>query len=481
MTKNIRTFLEDLKREAPDELAIINKKVDPANYEVTAIIKHLQDRKKFPVLLFENPLNLKGEANEFRFITNIFSTKRKIEIALGMPKERKRTELVEELLKREEKKLKPVVIGKKEAPVKEVIHTGDEVDLMELPIMKHYEMDGGPYIVLASIGKDREKGNYNVSYHRMEVKKRNLTSFFVSPNHMWKIFKGYEEKNEECPVATVLGHHPAFYLGACYRGPFEMEEYEIIGDYLQEPLRLVPSETYQEKFLVPADAEIIIEGALLPGKRLEEGPFGDTLGYVGSKKYQNSLWYEVRAITHRKNAIYESLLTPDEDKPWLDLAQEAAYFRRIKEAIPTVIAVFKGGRYAHYNVFISIKKMNEGDPGRAAAAALSFTHTKNVFVFDEDIDIFNPTEILWALATRVQPHKNIQIIKPLMRGDTPDPSLGEEKVTSVMIVDATKPLNQAYPLLSKCPDKVKTRINLEDYIPREVLNSIPVDRTSYWG
>jgi UbiD family decarboxylase len=298
---------------------------------------------------------------------------------------------------------------------------------------------------------------------------------------MWKIFKGYEEKNEECPVATVLGHHPAFYLGACYKGPFEMDEYEIIGGYLQEPLRLVPSETYGENFLVPADAEIIIEGALLPGKRLEEGPFGDTLGYVGPKKYQNSLWYEVRAITHRKNAIYESLLTPDEDKPWLDLAQEAAYFKRIKEVVPTVIAVCKGGRYAHYNVFISIKKMNEGDPGRAAAAALSFTHTKNVFVFDEDIDIFNPTEILWALATRVQPHKNIQIIKPLMRGDALDPSLGEEKVTSVMIVDATKPLNQAYPLLSKCPDKVKTRINLEDYIPREVLNSIPVDRTSYWG
>ena len=88
--------------------------------------------------------------------------------------------------------------------------------------------------------------------------------------------------------------------------------------------------------------------------------------------------------------MYQSVITPEGDKPWMDLPREGAYLRRCREAVPGVTAVCKQGRHAHYNVFISMKKMSEGDPARAAAAALTFDHTKNVFVFDEDIDVFNP-------------------------------------------------------------------------------------------
>ena len=97
--------------------------------------------------------------------------------------------------------------------------------------------------------------------------------------------------------------------------------------------------------------------------------------------------------------MYQSVITPEGDKPWMDLPR-GRHLRRCREAVPGVTAVCKQGRHAHYNVFISMKKMSEGDPGRAAAAALTFDHTKNVFVFD-DIDVFNPTDILWAFATRV--------------------------------------------------------------------------------
>ena len=111
--------------------------------------------------------------------------------------------------------------------------------------------------------------------------------------------------------------------------------------------------------------------------------------------------------------MYQSVITPEGDKPWMDLPREGAYLRRIREAVPGAKAVCKMGRHAHYNVFISIKKMAEGDPGRVAAAALTFDHTKNVFVFDEDIDVYNPTDILWALATRVQPHLQISNVHRL--------------------------------------------------------------------
>jgi UbiD family decarboxylase len=347
--------------------------------------------------------------------------------------------------------------------------------------MRHHEMDGGPYIDMSSVAKDRHSGVYNCSYHRMEVKERNRTGFLMTLQHTWRIFRGYEEANEECPVATVIGHHPAYQMGACYGGPFEVSEYEIIGGYLAEPLRLTPSETWGERLLVPADAEIVIEGALLPGKRIVEGPFGEVNGYLGVQGFQQSAHYEVRAITRRRGAMHTSILTPEGDKPWMDLAREGAYLRRCREAVPGVQAVCASGRHALLNVFISMRKMSEGDPGRAAAAALTWDWAKNVFVFDEDIDVYNPTAILWALATRVQPHEQISIIGEIMRGSLIDPSMEDPRKTSVMIVDATKPLDRPFSPVSKCPDEALARIKLEEYVPGEVLQHIPIDRTTYWA
>lgn len=481
MAKDLRTFIEDVKRELPGEFVPVGKVLDPAHYDVTALIKHLDAMKKFPLLLFERPLNLRGEVSWARLLMNAEISQGKIQTALGVPHTLDRVELAEECLRREEKPVKPVVVDRGAAPVKQVVKVGDEVDLTEFPIMRHHEMDGGPYIVMATVVRDRATGVYNASYHRMEVKGARLTALYTSPRHLWKIFKDYEERGEECPAATILGHHPAFNMGATYKGPLDTDEYDIIGGYLGEPLRLVPSETFGDRLMVPADAEAVLEGALIPNQRLVEGPFGEAPGYLGPQRYNNSLRFEVRAITHRSDAIIESIITPEGDKPWLDLPREAAYLRRCREAVPTVKAVCKAGRHSHYNIFISMKKMSEGDPGRAAAAALTFDHTKNVFVFDEDIDIYNPADILWAVATRVQPDRQISIIKDIMRGNMLDPSLRHDIKTSAMIVDATRPLDRPFSPVSKCPDEAMARIRVEDFIDRETLDRIPMDRTTYWA
>ncbi|MBI2357639.1 MAG: UbiD family decarboxylase [Deltaproteobacteria bacterium] len=408
MPKSLRSFLEECRREIPNEVVHITKEVDPAHYDVTAIIKHLGAMKKFPILVFDRPRNLHGQvSNEFKLVMNCEISQRKAQIALGVPRQTDRTRMAEVCLEREEHRIPPIVVDKKSAPVKEVVKKGGDVDLYELPIMRHHYMDGGPYVVLSTITRDRKSGIYNCSYHRMEVKSKNKTALYASPRHLWKIFRDHEDNNRECPVATVLGHHPAYHMGACYSGPFEVSEFDIIGGYLQEPLRLTPSETFGEDLLIPADAEIVIEGALIPGKRIVEGPFGEAPGYLGPQRYTTCVHYEVRAVNYRKGGMYQSVITPEGDKPWMDLPREGAYLRRCREAVPGVTSVCKMGRHAHYNVFISMKKMSEGDPGRAAAAALTFDHTKNVFVFDDDIDVYNPTDILWALATRVQPHRQI--------------------------------------------------------------------------
>lgn len=481
MAKSLRTFLDDMRRAYPSEILSIVKPVDPRAYDVTAIVKQLGALKKFPILIFEHPLNAHGRAGEMKVVMCAENSRKKVQVALGVPRDMDRAEMARECLRRESSKIGPVIVSKDSAPVKEVIQTGDQVDLYELPLLRHHEMDGGLYIDMSSVAKDRATGVYNCSYHRMEVKDRNHTGFLMTLQHMWRIFRGYEETGEECPVATVIGHHPAYQMGACYGGPFEISEYDIIGGYLQEPLRLTPSETWGERLLVPADAEIVIEGALLPGKRMVEGPFGEVNGYLGVQGFQQSAHYEVRAITRRRGAMHTSILTPEGDKPWMDLAREGAYLRRCREAVPTVQAVCTSGRHALLNVFISMKKLSEGDPGRAAAAALTWDWAKNVFVFDDDIDVYNPTEILWALATRVQPHQQVSIIPEIMRGSLIDPSMVDARRTSAMIVDATRPLDRPFSPVSKCPDEALARIRLEDFIPGEVLEHIPTDRTTYWA
>ena len=481
MAKSLRSFLEDMRHAYPSEVVNISKPVNPLTYDITAIVKHLGALKKFPVLIFENPLNAHGQPTDMKVVMSAENSQKKIQVALALPADMDRAEMARECLRREAGSIGPVIVSKDAAPVKEIIQTGDQVDLYELPLLKHHEMDGGPYIDMSSVARDRNSGVYNCSYHRMEVKDRNHTGFLMTLQHMWRIFRAYEETGEECPVATVIGHHPAYQMGACYGGKFEISEYDIIGGYMQEPLRLTPSETWGERLLVPADAEIVIEGALLPGKRMLEGPFGEVNGYLGVQGYQQSAHYEVRAITRRKGALHTSILTPEGDKPWMDLAREGAYLRRAREAVPNVVAVCTSGRHALLNVFISMKKMSEGDPGRAAAAVLTWDWCKNVFVFDEDIDVYNPTEILWAVATRVQPHLQVSIIKEIMRGSLIDPSMVSQRKTSAMIVDATKPLDRPFSPVSKCPDEAMARIRIEDFVPGEVLQHIPIDRTTYWA
>jgi 2,5-furandicarboxylate decarboxylase 1 len=481
MPKSLRSFLADMQREYPADVVTVSKTVNPLTYDVTAIVKQLGALRKFPLLIFDNPLNAHGQPTDMKVVMSAENSQKKIQVALGLAAEVDRAEMARECLRREAGKIEPVIVSRNAAPVKEIIQTGDEVDLYELPLLKHHEMDGGPYVDMSSVARDRNSAVYNCSYHRMEVKDRNRTGFLMTLQHMWRIFRGYEEAGEECPVATVIGHHPAYQMGACYGGRFEISEYDIIGGYMQEPLRLVPSESWGERLLVPADAEIVIEGALLPGKRMVEGPFGEVNGYLGLQGYQQSAHYEVRAITRRRGALHTSILTPEGDKPWMDLAREGAYLRRAREAVPNVQAVCTSGRHALLNVFISMKKLSEGDPGRAAAAVLTWDWCKNVFVFDEDINVYDPTEILWAIATRVQPHLQVSIIKQIMRGSLIDPSMVDARKTSAMIVDATKPLDRRFSPVSKCPDDAMARIKLEEFVPGEVLQHIPIDRTTYWA
>jgi 2,5-furandicarboxylate decarboxylase 1 len=239
---------------------------------------------------------------------------------------------------------------------------------------------------------------------------------------------------------------------------------------------------------VPADAEYVLEGYLDSKGHVEpEGPYGEYVGYYGVVK-RNPVFH-LTAITHRKDALFQTVTIGGKHLGRTDTAQlttvktESAAWAGLVTAVREPVACFatpsSGGMY---NVRVSIRQRVPGEARNAIAAVFgSMAEAKQVFVFDDDIDVFNPTDILWAIATRVQPHRQVSILQPLFRGNFLDPSLVDEIKTSGMIVDATRPLDRPFSPVSKCPDEAMERIKLEEYVPGEILQHIPIDRTTYWA
>src|SRR5919109_3697273 len=135
MAKDLRSFIAECERQLPGEVIHITKQVNPAHYDVTAIIKHLGALKKFPIIVFDKPLNLNGRVGAIKLTMNCEISQRKAQIALGLPKESSRPQMAERCLEMEEHRIPPTIVDRKHAPVKENTMVGRDVDLYEIPIM----------------------------------------------------------------------------------------------------------------------------------------------------------------------------------------------------------------------------------------------------------------------------------------------------------------------------------------------------------
>ena len=438
MSKDLRSFLKQIEEREPKEVLHIKEKINP-KWEVTAVLQMLENQGRYPVVMFHNVLNLKGTGNN-KLVSNLTARRQNLAVALDLPLEKWRSEVTEEVASREVRPIPPIVIPRGEAPVKEEVYTGDKIDLSKFPVATHHGMDSGPYMTLAAVAKHPAwglaPGVHNVAFHRAEYVGPRKTHLYMAPNHTWLIFRAYEDKNIPCPIAYVIGHHPTFYLGANMRPDVRQSEYDVVGGLMGEPLRLVPSETWGEEFLVPADAEIVIEGELLPKVRETEAPFGEWTGYYGPQRLSPVI--DIKAITHRRDPIYMTNFIGHHDHVGYSIGWEATMLKRAREADPTVKAVYLppsgcGG----YHLYIQVDKKVEGQAVNAALGAATHGHPKLVIVVDKDIDIFNEEQVLWAVATRVQAGKNMQILKGV-RGSSLDPSLsGQTLEKDVLIIDAT--------------------------------------------
>ncbi len=469
---SFRGYLEDLERDSPADVIHVKGAINPSKFEATAVLQRLEEANRYPLVVFDRPLALNGKPSAFALVSNVYATRERCARALGLRPEEAYQALAMEYARREERRVHPVVIDRSTAPVKDVVRRGDQVDLRELPIVRHHRMDGGPYIDMTLVMRDPDTGAYNMAFQRNQYKGPRKLGLHMAPRHNWQIARKYEEAGRATPVAIVVGHHPAFYIGALNVSAFGEDDYQVVGSIAGQPLRLAPSETWGADFLVPADAELIIEGEIPPGVREVEGPFGEFPGTYGPQRVR---WViNVTALTHRRDAIHQDIFVGHRDCCVLGaFPKEGSIFNRIKGVVPTVKAVhLPTSGVGRFHCYISIDKKVDGESKQAALIALgACDFVKHVIVVDSDVDVYREEEVLWAIATRVQADQDVDIIKNV-KGNPLDPSQTDDILTTKMIIDATRPVRRPFEARIDVPREVVARTDLEQLIGREQLARI---------
>ena len=450
MSQDLRSFLDLIKRRRPDELVVVSREVDPA-FEITALVVKLErEARRRPVLLFE-----RVRGTDFPVLTNLHASRSRLAAALGAPPDA----MLTTYLRAMERPVPPRVVST--GPVKDVVLTGDKIDLRRLPQIVHHEGDAGPYLTAAiSFARDPEHEIWNCAYNRLMLKGRDTTSIHLTlGKHLWEFHRRAEALGRPLPVAFALGVHPAVALGALAIGSIDEDERAIMGALLGEPLELVRCET--SDVLVPAHAEIVIEAEILPEARVAEGPFGEFTGY--SLGERNREVVRVTAVTHRQGALFQDISVAHLDHLLLStIPMEANLYRAVRAMVPSIRAVRVPSPFTCY---VSLEQRLPGQAKNAIMAVLGADlYMKRVVVVDHDVDIFDDRQVNWAIATRCQPDRDITIVTHA-RGSDLDPSTREDGYTAKWGVDATaKPSLAGYTPRHRVPPDVLKRLDLKDYV-----------------
>ncbi len=449
MAQSLTAYLDLIERKKPEEIVVISRELNPA-FELTALVVKLErEAKRRPVLICE-----RVQGTKFPVLTNLHASRSRLALAMGAAPE----DMLTTYLRAMDTPIPPRVVTS--GPCKDVVLTGDRVNLYELPQILHHEGDAGPYVTAAiSFAKDPSSETWNCAYNRLMIKGRDTTSIHLTAGkHLWEFQRIAESRGQALPVAFAIGVHPAIALGALAIGSIDEDERAIMGALLGEPLELVKCET--SGVLVPAHAEMIIEGEILPGARTPEGPFGEFTGYSLGERDREV--FKVKAITHRAGAFFQDIAVAHLDHMLLStIPMEANLYRAVRAMVPSVKAVRVPGPFTCY---VSIEQRLPGQAKNAILAVLGADmYMKRVVVVDQDVDIFDDRQVTWALATRCQPDRDITIITHA-RGSDLDPSTKEDGYSAKWGVDATaKPSLGAYTPRHRVPPEVSRRIDLKDF------------------
>jgi 2,5-furandicarboxylate decarboxylase 1 len=457
---DLRSWLNHLQET--DRIAVIKKGCD-LEHRLAAIAK-IMDGKQ--ATFFQNP-----QGFDMPVISGFMSRRSWIAEALDVSEE----ELLQSFRNAAENPIPWNEISSDAAPCQTVQIQHPNLKKL-LPIPTHSEHDYGPYITAGLvIARNPITGKQNVSINRIQLHTENRLGILMLPRHLFAYFKQAEKNNQALDVAIVIGVDPLTLLASQAIAPIDYDELEIAGALHGRGLDVV--KCINSDIRVPANAEIVIEGKILPNERELEGPFGEFPRYYSAREQREVI--QVDLLTHRQNPIYHTIIPAEMEHLLLGaIPRESTLLSHLQRSFQGVLDVHLSmGGVARYHLYVKLKKTHEGQPKNVIMAAFGAHYDiKQVIVVDEDVDVHQPQQVEWAVATRFQAHRDLVVIEGA-QGSILDPSTtvdwlnnGEEIVpihqqglSSKMGLDATRPMNYQEHVFTKVriPGEDTIDINLE--------------------
>jgi 2,5-furandicarboxylate decarboxylase 1 len=416
MLIDLRQFLELLREEG--ELVTVDAELSP-DQEITAAIREIEETEGKAVYI---PA---VQGYPFSAVGNLLGSRKRIELAFGKP-----ADLVSLYWERRERPVLPKRVA--EGPVQEAVHRGP-VDLARiLPALVHHEGDAGRYLTSAvAVARDPETGKLSCGIHRVQLKGGDRIGVLLNNPPIGAYFRKAESAGRPLPIAFVIGLDPVSFLSSVIRAP-EGEKFSIAGGLAGMPLQLV--RCLESDLEVPAHAEFVLEGEMLPGLRETEGPFGESSGYYMT--FESPVG-RILSVTHRKDAIYHALVPfSREDSSLSQFLWEAENLPRLRERFPSLARVYFPPRTLGLTVFAAVKP-TPPEEVKALIQALweAIPIAKNVIIVDHDVSLEDGNDLWWALSTRLRVEEGLWLEKS-GRGMAIDPSAQGRSVTR-MGIDAT--------------------------------------------
>lgn len=421
----LRAVLERLEKKG--DLTICSKEVDP-KFELGAVLTYFNNEKP---ILFNN---VKG--SKIPVAGAVYGNRQIICDLIDTDMEGRLLKIMEAIANP-----KPYKIVDK-GPVQENIVTKN-IDLMRLfPIPTSNEHDSAPYITAGMIAyEDIERGKVHMAVRRFQVNKGNSINVLVSgaSPHMLKALKECEERKRDLECAVILGYDAYLLLSSqISSAKYGLDKYEVDSAMRGEPLEVL--KCHSSDLLVPAQAEIVLEGVIKPGKKGKEGPFAELMGYYSEAGLSPLM--DVTAVMHRNNPVFQHAFPCREEHLAYGIIKEVELYAALKNIVDVKDINLTLGGGCRLHAAISIRKRNEGDGKSAVLAALgAYKDIKHVIVVDDDVNIYDSMDLEFALSSRFQASKDMIVI-PGALGSPLEASHVEQGTTDKVGFDATKPLGE---------------------------------------
>lgn len=424
--QDFQAFLAHYREAHPGDVFTVHEAVSN-DQDITALVQGLALQGRHPMVVCERVTGL-----DVAVATNVFASRERVARLFGVDAE----SIHAAYQARSRQLLVPRELS--QGPVTEVVTRGEQVDLRALPMLRHFETDRGPYITNAIlIAEHPDTGQGNMSYHRsMLHSPTEIATSLHSRGDLWRLLQLAADRGRPLPVAMVIGAHPLFMLAGSARVPFGVDERHVAGGLFGAPLEIV--RTPRHGIGVPAHAEYVLEGVIDPTAKVDEGPFGEFTGYSSNRSTNNL--FKVETVMHRRRPMLVDIMGGNSAEH-LNLARiprESEMVEKLKQRFPSVTALHYPNSGTHFHAYVALRQMRPGEARQVMLGLLGWDpYLKTVIAVDADVDVTRDEEILWALATHFQPHRDLLTIDGLP-GSALDPSASGVGTTSRMGLDATR-------------------------------------------